>query len=62
MSSKRYRVWMHSRPAMCREFHDGKVDVAADDEETAIKRAKDRAASVHGHRDWVIERVEILDR
>lgn len=47
---------------MCREYYHGKVDVVADDEEQAILRAKTEAARVHGHRDWVIERVEIRDR
>ena len=62
MRSTRYRVWMYSRPAMCREHYHGKVDVVADDEEQAIERAKAAAARVHGHCDWVIERVEIRDR
>ena len=62
MTSTRYRVWMYSRPAMCRTHYHGKVDVIADDEEQAIERAKTKAARVHGHRDWVIERVEIRDR
>ena len=62
MRSTRYRVWMYSRPAMCREHDHGKVDVADDDTQQAIERAKAQAARVHGHRDWVIERVEIRDR
>ena len=62
MTSTRYRVWMYSRPAMCRTHYHGKVDVIADDEEEAIERAKTEAARVHDHRDWVIERVEIRDR
>ena len=62
MTSTRYRVWMYSRPAMCRTHYHGKVDVIADDEEQAIERANRQAAQVHGHRDWVIERVEIRDR
>ena len=62
MTNTRYRVWMYSRPAMCRTYYHGKVDVIADDEEQAIERAKTEAARVHDHRDWVIERVEIRDR
>ena len=62
MHSTRYRVWMSSRPTICREHYHDKVDVVADDEEPAIERAKTAAARVHGHRDWVIERVEIRDR
>ena len=53
---------MCSRPAICREHGHGKVDVADDDTQQAIERAKAQAARVHGHRDWVIERVEIRDR
>lgn len=62
MTSTRYRVWMYSRPAMCRTYYHGKVDVIADDEEQAIERAKTEAAQVHDHRDWVIVRIEIRDR
>lgn len=62
MTSTRYRVWMYSRPAMCRTHYHGKVDVIADDEEQAIERAKTEAAQVHDHRDWVIVRIEIRDR
>lgn len=53
-----YRVWMHSRPAMCRTIYEGKVDVAAESMDEAIEEAISRAARVHGHRDWKIERVE----
>ena len=53
---------MCSRPAIGREHDHGKVDVADDDTQQAIERAKAQAARVHGHRDWVIERVEIRDR
>lgn len=55
---REYRVFMHSRPAMGRTFYDGKVDVRADDEDKAIEQAISRAARVHGHRDWKVERVE----
>ena len=55
----RYRVWMHTKPAMCRTFYEGKVDVTADDSESAIDEAIRRAASVHGHRDFVVKSVEI---
>ena len=53
-----YRVWMHSRPAMCRTFYEGKVDVRAENDDEAIEVAISRAAGVHGHRDWKVERVE----
>ncbi|MGE3738209.1 MAG: hypothetical protein AB7I59_01725 [Geminicoccaceae bacterium] len=62
MHSTRYRVWMYSRPAMCREHYRGKVDVVTDDQEQATLRAKAQAARVHGHHDWVIERIETRDR
>ena len=62
MSRTRHRVWMCSRPAIGREHDHSKVDVADDDTQQAIERAKAQAARVHGHRDWVIERVEIRDR
>ena len=47
---------------MCREHDHGKVDVADDDTQQAIERAKAQPARVHGHHDRVIERVEIRDR
>ena len=53
-----YRVFMHSRPAMCRTFYDGKVDVRAESDDEAVEIAINRAARVHGHRDWVIEKIE----
>lgn len=62
MSGRRRRVWIHSWPAMGREHYRGKVDVIADDTEPAIERDKAQAARVHGHHDWVIERVEIRHR
>ena len=60
MEISKFRVWMRSRPAMCREFYDGYVLVAAKNPDAAIEQAKDRAARTHGHRDWVVERVDIL--
>jgi hypothetical protein len=55
METSRFRVWMYSRPGLCREFYDGYVMVVAEDKDRAIERAKDR-----GHRDWIVERIEIL--
>lgn len=54
------RVWMHSRPAMGRTFYDGKVDVEADDFDEAREAAISRAARIHGHRDWVVEKIESI--
>lgn len=56
----KYRVWMRTKPAMCRSFYDGKVDVRADSYDDAVEEAIRRAARVHGHRDFVIEKVEAL--
>lgn len=53
-----YRVWMHSRAAMCRSYYEGKIDVAAESEDRAVEIAINRAARVHGHRDWVVDRIE----
>jgi hypothetical protein len=58
MTMKDYRVWMHSRPAMGREFYEGKVDVRAENDEQAEEYAIQRAARVHGHRDWSVVKVE----
>jgi len=55
-----YRVWMRSRPAMGRTFYDGKVDVWAENDVEAEEEAVARAARVHGHRDWEIDRIERL--
>lgn len=55
----RYRVWMHSRPAVCRTFYDGYVDVVADNYQDAVRWAIDRAARVHGHRDFIVDNVEV---
>lgn len=60
MTVNRYRVWMHSRPAIGRTFYDGKVEVIADTVAEAIESAIDNAARVHEHRDWVIERIEVI--
>lgn len=57
----RYRVWMHRKPAMCRTFYDGKVDVYADGYDQAVEEAIRRAARVHGHRDFVVEKVEPIN-
>lgn len=54
-----YRVWMHTKPAMCRTFYDGKVDVVAESADDAIEEAIRRAARTHGHRDFVVKSVEI---
>ena len=56
---KRYRVWMHTVPAMCRTFYKGKVDVEADSADAAIESAIWSAARVHGHKDFVVDSVEI---
>ena len=55
----KYRVWMHTKPAMCRTFYDGKVDVVADSADDAIEEAIRRAARIHGHKEFVIKSVEI---
>ena len=60
MQGGKYRVWMRSRPGMGREYDDGYVLVTAETPEAASERAKDRAHRVHGHRDWVVERVDAL--
>jgi|GEM_PF-4258832 len=52
------KVHMHSRPAMCRTFYDGSVTVEADTFDEARERAIDKVAPVHGHRDWIIEKME----
>jgi hypothetical protein len=55
----RYRVWMHTKAAMCRTFYDGKVDVTADCPSAAVEEAIRRAARVHGHRDFVVKNIEL---
>ena len=55
----KYRIWMHSRPALGRSFYEGKVDVTADSVEDAIEGAITHSSWTHGHRDWKIERIEI---
>lgn len=54
----KYRVWMHTKAAMCRTFYDGKVDVIAESANDAIDEAIRRAQRVHGHRDFVVKSVE----
>lgn len=54
----KFRVWMHTKPAMCRTFYDGKVDVVADSADAAVDEAIRRAARVHGHRDFVVDKIE----
>lgn len=58
---KKYRVQMHTKAAMGRTFYSGKVDVGADDAEAAINEAIRRAARVHGHRDFIVKSVELVD-
>lgn len=53
-----YEVFMHSKHAMGRTFYAGSVRVRAESEDEAEDRAITKAAAVHGHREWVIERVE----
>ena len=55
MTSTRYRVWMYSRPAMCRTYYHGKVDVIADDEEQATEpiRSPSRRGTVEDSVDAV---------
>jgi hypothetical protein len=53
---------MHSRPAMGRAFYEGKVDVNAENFDDATEEAIRRAARVHGHRDWAVDKIESLPR
>jgi hypothetical protein len=52
-----YDVYLHSRPAMGREFYEGNVIVEADHPEQAIERAIHKVYLVHGHRDWKVDKV-----
>ena len=55
----RYRVWMHTRSAMCRTYYSGKVDVVADGYDEAAEKAIRAASRTHGHSDFAIDKVEI---
>jgi hypothetical protein len=61
--AKKYRVWMRSRPGQYAQY-EGKVDVFAEDKETAVAAAliKLRRTSFPDRADynWFIERVEEL--